>query len=211
MPPGGRRERKKAATREALCEAATRLFLERGFDAVTVAEIADAADVSKMTVFNYFERKEDMFFDRDAEAWALMRGTIVDRRRGERPLRAVGRVARELVEARHPFAKFTADVSKFWRVIEKSAALRARARELRDEAEAAMATLLAEAAGVAEPDPTARLVGAMIVDAWRVAYTESLKEHRRGRPSAEVHAAFLARLDAGLAMVAAAARATPYG
>jgi AcrR family transcriptional regulator len=186
------------------------LFLERGFDAVTVAEIAEAAKVSKMTVFNYFERKEDMYFDRDAEAYALMRRTLVNRAKGEKPLRAIARVARGLVEARHPFAKFTGEVSKFWRIIEKSDALRARARELRDEAEAELAKLLAEVAGTGEPDPIARLLGAMIVDAWRVAYAESLKKHRSGRPSAEVHAEFLELLDRGLGMVALAARGTPW-
>jgi len=62
-----RRSRKRLATRQAISVAATRLFVERGFDQVTVDEIATAADVGRMTVFNHFPRKEDMFFDRDAE------------------------------------------------------------------------------------------------------------------------------------------------
>ena len=63
MPEPGRRERKKQATRQHIAMTAVRLFLERGFDDVSVAEIAEAADVSKVTVFNYFPSKTDMVFE----------------------------------------------------------------------------------------------------------------------------------------------------
>jgi AcrR family transcriptional regulator len=59
----GLRERKKAETRQAISDVATRLFEARGFEPVTVAEIAAAANVSAKTVFNYFPAKEDLFFD----------------------------------------------------------------------------------------------------------------------------------------------------
>ncbi len=59
----GRRERKKQQTRQAISDVATALFMERGFDAVTVAEVARAADVAVQTVFNHFPTKEDLFFD----------------------------------------------------------------------------------------------------------------------------------------------------
>src|SRR5438874_433188 len=65
--PAGLRERKKRKTREAIANAAARLFLQRGFELVTVAEVARAAEVSEQTVFNYFPAKEDLVFDRDAE------------------------------------------------------------------------------------------------------------------------------------------------
>ncbi len=63
--PLGRRERKKAATRRAIADAALRLFLERGYDAVGIREIADAADVSTTTLFKHFPVKEALVFDED--------------------------------------------------------------------------------------------------------------------------------------------------
>jgi AcrR family transcriptional regulator len=58
----GLRERKKRQTREVIAETARRLFAERGFDAVTVAEVARAANVSEVTVFNYYPTKEHLLF-----------------------------------------------------------------------------------------------------------------------------------------------------
>lgn len=60
----GLRERKKRQTRQYISDVATHLFIERGFDAVTIAEIAEASDVSVNTVYNYFSTKEDLFLDR---------------------------------------------------------------------------------------------------------------------------------------------------
>lgn len=67
------------ATRQLISDVATRLFLERGFDQVTVDEIATAADVGRMTVFNHFPRKEDMFFDRDEDGHELLREVLRQR------------------------------------------------------------------------------------------------------------------------------------
>jgi AcrR family transcriptional regulator len=65
--PLGRRERKKAATRKAISDVATMMFLERGFDNVSIREVADAADVSPTTVFAHFPQKEALVFDEDDE------------------------------------------------------------------------------------------------------------------------------------------------
>jgi AcrR family transcriptional regulator len=77
-PSPGLRERKKAQTRELIAATARRLFEERGFDAVTVAEVAREAEVAEKTVFNYFPAKEDLFYSRleafEEEMLAAIRG-----------------------------------------------------------------------------------------------------------------------------------------
>ena len=82
----GLRERKKRQTREAIAAAAMALFVARGFDAVTVAEVARAADVSEKTVFNYFPAKEDLVFAR--RRGAPRRAHRGDPRRGRRARRS---------------------------------------------------------------------------------------------------------------------------
>jgi AcrR family transcriptional regulator len=78
----GLRERKKAQTRQAISDVATRLFIERGFDAVTVAEVAEAAGVSIKTVFNYFGSKEELFLDREAEVRTAIVAAVAKRPAG---------------------------------------------------------------------------------------------------------------------------------
>jgi AcrR family transcriptional regulator len=77
------RERKKQRTREQIADAAMNLFLERGFDAVTVAEVARAADVAEKTVYNYFPTKEDLVYDRLEAFEDALLGAIESRAPGE--------------------------------------------------------------------------------------------------------------------------------
>jgi AcrR family transcriptional regulator len=83
------RDRKKAATRQSISDIATRLFEQRGFDHVTVAEIAEAADVSVKTVFNYFGSKEELFFDREDELLGGMIRALRERGPGVSPTEAM--------------------------------------------------------------------------------------------------------------------------
>src|ERR1700684_2117544 len=95
--PSDRRSRKRLATRQSISDAATLLFLERGFDRVTVDEIAEAADVGRMTVFNHFPRKEDMFFDRDEEGREILREALRKRDLGFPPTEAYRLLAHRLI------------------------------------------------------------------------------------------------------------------
>lgn len=88
-PPDGLRERKKRRTREEISDVATRLFFARGFEAVTLAEIAAAAEVSVKTIFNHFGSKEDLYFDRMGELRAGLVSTVADRPAGTTALAAL--------------------------------------------------------------------------------------------------------------------------
>ena len=96
----GLRERKKQQTAARIWQAAVELFVERGFDKVSVAEIAAAADVSKMTVFNYFGTKEDVLLGPREEHVADAADAVRDRAPGESAAEALRRQLLDLIEAR---------------------------------------------------------------------------------------------------------------
>ena len=193
----GLRERKKRATRQAISNVATGLFLERGFDEVTVAEIAEAANVAKMTVFNYFPRKEDLFFDREEEGRVLLRDALEKRSRNEPPLAALRVLVDQLVEQNHPFAKFTAGTARFWHTVTLSPALSARARELRDAFVTDLAEMLSDAVGKPKSNPEARLLASMLLATWQVAYSEGLRQQRKGAGSNAVRRSFVNLIERG--------------
>ena len=78
----GLRERKKQRTREAIVDAALELFAERGYEQTTIADIADAADVSARTVFSYFPSKEDILFSDLGQLQAQLAQMLADRAEG---------------------------------------------------------------------------------------------------------------------------------
>src|ERR1700741_4178937 len=111
--PPDRRSRKRLATRQNISNAAPRLFWERGFDQVTVDEIAAAADVGRMTVFNHFPRKEDMFFDREQEIRDIAFAAVEARDAGVSPIGALGLLAHRLIEQPHPSFPLFHDTQRF--------------------------------------------------------------------------------------------------
>lgn len=82
-PPLGRRERKKAATRQAIADAALELFLEHGFDQVSVRDVAERADVSTTTLFAHFPGKEALVFDREADIDTELAAAVLERPAGQ--------------------------------------------------------------------------------------------------------------------------------
>jgi AcrR family transcriptional regulator len=88
-PPVGRRERKKAATRQAITDAALQLFLERGYDHVSIRDIAEAADVSTTTVFKHFTGKEALVFDQEESTDAHLIAAVGQRATGQGVLDAL--------------------------------------------------------------------------------------------------------------------------
>ena len=140
----GLRERKKERTRQAIAEAAQRLFQERGFDAVSVAEVAREADVSQGTVFNYFPTKEDLFYGQMETFEAALLEAVRKRPPGESVLEAF----RGFVLERSKGLAERADViAAAARVIDASPALQAREREVVAESTASLAALIAEETG----------------------------------------------------------------
>jgi len=94
----GLRERKKAQTRQHIADTAARLFGARGYDQVSVVDVARAAEVSDQTVYNYFPAKQDLVLDRAAEYSERYRRTVVERPSGTSPAAALRVLAREHVE-----------------------------------------------------------------------------------------------------------------
>ena len=162
MAAPGLREQKKQATRRHIADVATGLFALRGFDNVTVAEVAEAANVSKMTVFNYFPRKEDLFLDRHADRIAELQQVITDRAPGESVVTAMRRYHHELLAAGHPLSGAIEGVVPFWQVLRASPALVSRTHEQAAEIQDALTETLAGQTGDAT---RSRLVAALLTAA----------------------------------------------
>ena len=121
----GLRERKKLRTRQLIAETALRLFAERGFDAVPVAAIARAAEVSEATVFNYFPTKEDLFFDEVPRREQAIVEAVRGRAAGESILAALRRM--QLAECPRLCSP---GFATFARIIEESTALQVKELEV---------------------------------------------------------------------------------
>ena len=195
---GQLRESKKRETRQRISDVATALFFERGFEAVTVDEIAVAAGVSKMTVFNYFARKEELILDREDDLRLLpFRQAVSLRPEGQSPVDALRVLVRTMNEQKHPLCQVSSAMVDWWRVVNASPSLKARLRELADEAAEALAVALSGPT----PDGVARLTAGMVVLTVRTAREEAVRLIARGVSAKKANAAFLALIEQGLSVV----------
>ncbi|MER6945356.1 helix-turn-helix domain-containing protein [Nonomuraea sp. NPDC000554] len=146
--PLGRRERKKAQTRQALADAALRLFLERGYDAVGVKDVADAADVAVTTLFKHFPSKEALVFDLDADLEAALVSAVRDRAPGQSAPAAL----RDHILGWAVKAAADERAAAMRRMVEKTPALSEYARRMWVRHETALAHAIADDCGVPADD-----------------------------------------------------------
>ena len=195
-PRPGRRERKKAEVRQRISDAATALFLRRGFDQVPVSEIAEAADVARPTVFAHFPRKEDLFFDRYPEVAGQLTRAIAERPAGTSAVSALRDTLVAVAQAgRAPYG-LNAAMIPWWRTVAASRALQARARELADQLAAELARAMA-ATGTAEPE----LAAALAVAAYRTVHLQAVRGILAGEDAATVAARHPGRVRSALSAV----------
>ncbi|POX65107.1 TetR family transcriptional regulator [Streptomyces sp. Ru62] len=174
----GLRERKKQRMYQDVSDIAVRLFLERGFDAVSVAEVAAAAGISKPTLFRYFPAKEDLVLhriaDHETEAARVVAGAAD-------PVDALRRHFLAGLERRDPVTGLNdhPGVLAFHRLLYGTPSLVARAYAHQERSEAALAEVLGG-------DLPARLAAAQIIAVQRVLALENWRRIAAGEPVAEV-------------------------
>ncbi|QKY07085.1 TetR/AcrR family transcriptional regulator [Janthinobacterium lividum] len=208
--PSDLRSRKRLATRQAISNAATRLFFVRGFEQVTVDEIAAAASVGRMTVFNHFPRKEDMFFDREEEGRELLRDALRQRDPAIPPIETLRLLAHRLVLEDSPYITFSAAGQGFIATIEASDTLKARARAIRDELAQVVAQALTDATGRDASDPLAHLAASLLLATWSTALIEAHRAFAQHGDAPLAKAGFLSLVDRGHTGLNAAMAGTPY-
>ena len=193
----GLRERKKRAMRTQLSDTAARMFLERGFDAVRVADVGEACGVSEKTVFNYFPSKEALLLDRlEATADAL---------RTHLPDPALSPVAAMLKILDDELDGLVASLGagqddaltryrRFGDLIRSTSTLRAYLSDTADRFAEIAAEVLATRSGLRPADPEPQIVAAALLGLWRVQF-RALRTHLRpGRPVSDAVAAVAAEV-----------------
>jgi AcrR family transcriptional regulator len=205
------RERKKRLMRQQLSDTATRLFLERGFDEVRVAEVAAACGVSEKTVFNYFPTKESLILDRFESTLASLRAGLAEPGVPvvEAALAILDRELGDLTSwlaAQDDPVRAAATLRRFGAMIAATPSLRAHQSDTMDSCVAVAAAILAERAALSADDPEPQIAAAALLGLWRIQSRSLSRYLDETRTAAQLHAAVTADvhraarlIDAGLA------------
>lgn len=211
----GLRERKKRLMRQQLSDTATNMFMERGFDAVRVTEIAEACGVSEKTVFNYFPTKESLILDRLESTMASLRVDLAEP--GVPPVEAALRILDDELGAMTSWlaaqddpAWAAAAIRRFGTLIRATPSLRAHQSDMMDQFVAVAAAILAERAGMSADDPQPQIAATALLGLWRIQFLALSKYLDGTRTPAQVHQAVTADvrraaqlIDTGLSSFAA--------
>ena len=201
----GLRERKKQQTRRQIFEAARRLFEKNGFDAVTVAEIAREADVSEVTVFNYFPTKEDLFYYGMQFFEEQLLEAVRTRPKGESAVKAFSRTLIESADGLR-MRERAAAIQRSGDTVAASPSLVDREREIVDRYAQRLGAMLAEETGSEPGDIEPLAVAWALLGAHRAMVGRVRRQVRAGvrgealvkDARAQIRRAF-ARLERGLA------------
>ncbi|WP_393059200.1 TetR/AcrR family transcriptional regulator [Streptomyces sp. LN549] len=166
--PSGRRERKKAATRQKIADTALRLFLERGYDAVGIRDVAAEADVAVTTLFSHFASKEALVFEQDEDFEQRLTQAVTGRAPDEPLIPALRHEIRALV--RHCTANGGTPI---WRMIDASPALRDYEETMRLRHTESLATAIAAGPGLSRSTTACRTIARFAIDAHALARTAS--------------------------------------
>jgi AcrR family transcriptional regulator len=216
----GLRERKKRLMRQQLSDTATQMFLEQGFDAVRVSEIAEACGVSEKTVFNYFPTKESLILDRLESTVVSLRAGLAES--GVSPVGAALRILDRELDAMTSWlavqddpARAAAMIRRFGTLIQATPSLRAHQSDMIDQFTGVAAEILAARAEMSADDPEPQIAATALLGLWRIQF-QGLSKYLDGtRTAAEIHQAVTADvhraarlIDSGLSSFAAFAPGT---
>ncbi|MEU8506863.1 TetR family transcriptional regulator [Streptomyces brevispora] len=199
--PTSLRERKKRLTYQAVSDAAITMFLERGFDKVSVAEVAAAADISKPTLFRYFPSKEDLVLHRFADHEDESARVVAARADGESPLDALRRHFLDGLERHDPITGLcdAPEVLAFHRLLYGTPSLVARLYAYQGRSEAA----LARALGDRLPD---RLAAGQIVAVLRILAMDNWRRISEGQSADRIHGDAVEAAERGFAQLGSGLR-----
>ncbi|MFF7941536.1 TetR/AcrR family transcriptional regulator [Nocardia gamkensis] len=160
-PTVGRRERKKAATRQKIADTALRLFLERGYDEVGIRDVAAEADVAVTTLFSHFASKEALVFEQEENFEQRLTRAVTDRAADEPLIPALRREIQAIV--RHCASE---DAAPIWRMINQTLALREYEESMRLRYAESLATAIAADLDPAPTTTACQALARFVIDAY---------------------------------------------